>query len=72
MDETISLGWNGVVKFLKQNEFIRVHKTRLMFIGRGVSGKTRLVRALLHGNAASIDVQTGRTALEWLPESLLP
>ncbi len=61
MDETISLGWNGVVKFLKQNEFIRVHKTRLMFIGRGVSGKTRLVRALLHGNAASIDVQTGRT-----------
>ena len=32
-----------------------------MFIGRGVSGKTRLVRALLQGSTAGIDVQTGRT-----------
>ena len=61
-DETIRFGgWSGVVKFLKQKEFHSVHKTRLMFIGRGVSGKTRLVRALLQGSAASIDVQTGRT-----------
>ena len=53
--------WSGVAKFLKQKEFHPVHKTRLMFIGRGVSGKTRLVRALLQGSADSIDVQTGRT-----------
>jgi GTPase SAR1 family protein len=60
-DEIISGGWNSVAKFLKQKEFKPIHKTRLMFIGRGVSGKTRLVRALLQGSAASIDVQTGRT-----------
>jgi GTPase SAR1 family protein len=42
-------------------EFQPVYKMRLMFIGRGVSGKTRLVRALLQGSADSIDVQTGRT-----------
>jgi hypothetical protein len=53
--------WSGVAKFLKQSEFHPVHKMRLMFIGRGVSGKTRLVRALLQSSTKSIDVQTGRT-----------
>ena len=62
-DEIIAKGgWNGVVKFLKQKEFHAVYKTRLMFIGRGVSGKTRLVRTLLQpGSTQSIDVESGRT-----------
>jgi hypothetical protein len=61
-DEIIGKGsWSGVAKFLKQKEFHSVYKTRLMFIGRGVSGKTRLVRALLQGSAEGIDVTTGRT-----------
>jgi len=59
--EVVSNGWSSVAKFLKQTEFKPVYKTRLMFIGRGVSGKTRLVRALLQGSAADIDVETGRT-----------
>ncbi len=64
LDEVIDKGgWKGIIKFLKQKEFQAVHKTRLMFIGRGVSGKTRLVRALLRDGSSShsIDVQTGRT-----------
>jgi hypothetical protein len=60
-DETVSGGWSSVAKFLKQKEFESVFSTRLMFIGRGVSGKTRLVRALLQGSAPDIDVETGRT-----------
>jgi len=59
--ETVSSGWSGVARFLKQKEFEPVFKTRLMFIGRGVSGKTRLVRALLQASAPDIDVETGRT-----------
>jgi hypothetical protein len=60
-DETVRDGWSSVAKFLKQTEFESVYSTRLMFIGRGVSGKTRLVRALLQGSAPDIDVETGRT-----------
>ena len=59
--EVVGSGWSDVAKFLKQKEFESVFKTRLMFIGRGVSGKTRLVRALLQGSAPDIDVETGRT-----------
>ena len=61
LGEVVRGGWSSIVKFLKQKEFEPVFKTRLMFIGRGVSGKTRLVRALLQGSAADIDVETGRT-----------
>jgi hypothetical protein len=66
--------WSGVAKFLKQNEFNPVHKTRLMFIGRGVSGKTRLVQALLRGGSAdSIDLQSRTIGIDTRnPPLLLP
>jgi hypothetical protein len=69
--EVVRGGWSSIVKYLKQKEFQPVFKTRLMFIGRGVSGKTRLVRALLQGSAADIDVETGRTiGIDLFRESL--
>jgi len=54
------LEWCSQVPRNRKNSSLST-KHASMFIGRGVSGKTRLVRALLQGSAASIDVQTGRT-----------
>jgi hypothetical protein len=60
--ETIQGGWNSILKFSRNSDFERVYKMRLMFIGRGVSGKTRLVKELMQKKSSSmIDVDTGRT-----------
>jgi hypothetical protein len=60
--ETIQGGWNSILKFSRNSEFERVYKMRLMFIGRGISGKTRLIKELMHKKSSSmINVDTGRT-----------